>query len=213
MPRAKIAQEEYYHIYNRGINKENTFLHKNDFIRALFLLLFFKSYFPIPNIGRQVEKFRRRLNLTDTEIELSDIEKNRLVEICAFSIMPNHFHFLLKEVQEGGISFYMQRFEIAYTKYFNILHERSGYLFQGPFQSVHVYDNEQLLYLTAYIHKNPKEWKQYPWSSYQDFISPSRWKNLLQNEIILSQFSSKSEYKNFVETSTAKEIDEDLLLE
>jgi len=105
----------------------------------------------------------------------------------------------------------MQRILTAYTKYFNAKYGKSGHLFQGPFQIVHVEDNEQLLHLSAYIHRNPreiKEWKdkehQYTWSSYQDCIAENRWKELLKHQIITDQFSGKKEYQDFVETSGTK---------
>lgn len=125
--------------------------------------------------------------------------------------MPNHFHILIREERENGIIQYMQRSLNAYSKYFNTKYEQSGHLFQGPYKIVHVKDNEQLLYLSAYIHRNPcglKKWNNkehvYPWSSYQDYTSKNRWDNLLERDIILEQFSSISEYGNFMETSGAK---------
>ena len=74
--------------------------------------------------------------------------------------MPNHFHLIVKEVKEGGISAYMQRVLNAYTKYYNAKHDTSGHLFQGPFRAIHIADNDQLLYVSAYIHLNCREINQ-----------------------------------------------------
>ena len=132
--------------------------------------------------------------------------------------MPNHFHLTVKEVAEGGISQYMQRVLNAYTKYYNAKYNKFGHLFQGPYKIVHIEDNRQLLHLSAYIHRNPRElkkWRQkedkYPWSSYQDYVFENRWGNLLSQNIISDQFESKHEYHNFVKTSTAKTLDTEFL--
>ena len=134
------------------------------------------------------------------------------MSLVNFTQMPNHFHLTLLERVKNGISSYMQRVLNAYAKYFNTRYERSGHLFEAPFQAVHIEDNEKLLYLSAYVHRNQREikkWKNrehlYPWSSYQDYIRENRWGELIEPGIVLKQFSSKSEYKDFVETSGAKD--------
>ena len=92
----------------------------------------------------------------------------------------------------------------------------SGHLFQGPYKAVHVVDNDQLVYLSTYIHRNPRElpdWKNkeggYEWSSYQDYIGKPRWDKLLSTEMIREQFSTVGEYEKFVRTSPAKMGSED----
>lgn len=125
--------------------------------------------------------------------------------------MPNHFHLFAQEKKEKGISWYLQRVQDGYAKYFNAKYKKRGHLFQGTFRAIPVETDEQLLYLSAYIHRNPrdlKEWKdkehKYPWSSYQDCIGENRWGKLLTSDIFLNQFPSKTSYQNFVDTSTAK---------
>lgn len=209
MPRRKnISIGEYYHIYNRENSKQNLFLEERDWIRFLFLILYLQSPISFNNSGRPVSYFvgHQKFNIKD-----NDVIKNRYVELINFCLMPNHFHITAHEVKEGGISKYLQRVQIAYTKYLNTKYGKSGHLFQGAFQSVHIKNNEQLLHLSAYIHRNPreiKEWKnkehQYPWSSYQDYIKENRWGELIKREIISDQFSDKKEYQDFIETSGAK---------
>lgn len=125
--------------------------------------------------------------------------------------MLNHFHLILQESKENGISKYMEKVQKAYAKYFNAKYKKSGHLFQGPYQVIHIKDDRQLLHLSAYIHRNPRELKQwknkeekYLWSSYQDHIEKNRWKELLKPGIILDQFSTLKEYQHFTETSTTK---------
>ena len=111
----------------------------------------------------------------------------------------------------------MQKILNAYTKYINVKYKKSGHLFQGPYKAVHIKDNRQLLHLSAYIHKNHnelREWRNkedlYPWSSYQDYIKENRWADLLVTDIITGQFKNKKEYYQFVKTSTAKVFEQEL---
>jgi len=211
MRKTRITIGEYYHIYNRGNDKQNIFLDARDWIRFLFLILYFQSPVVFYNISRPVSNFVRHRVFNIPADEIEKIVKNRTVKLVSFALMPNHFHLIVHEFKEGGISQYMQRVLNAYTKYFNAKYKKTGHLFQGPFHSVHIKDNEQLLHLSAYIHRNPREikqWKnkecQYPWSSYQDLIAQNRWGNLLNHEIITGQFSNQKEYKDFIETSGTK---------
>ena len=220
MPRAAIAPDEAYHIFNRGVNKQRVFLEDTDYIRMLLLILSFQSPKIFYNISRYVKNFKNHKDFGLSKNITSEILDTKAVELISFALMPNHFHLFVQELEEGGISKYLQRIEIAYTKYFNTKYRRSGYLFQGPFQSVHVDSNEQALYLSAYIHLNPREFKQwqkkehlYPWSSYQDLINKNRWGELLEHDIISGQFSTPTEYKHFIETSGAKDLDDDIRLD
>lgn len=208
MPTRRIvfAPDEYYHLYNRGTQKTNIFLDDRDRIRFLFLVLYFQLQETPQNISRQVSYFVKH-RMFNIEVSV----KKRLVDLVAFSLMPNHFHLLVKEAEEGGISKYLQKLLNAYTKYFNTKYEKSGHLFQGPFKAVHIKDNDQLLYASAYVHRNPreiKEWKNrdhlYPWSSFQDYSEDNRWDKLLVCNSILEQFTSRNEYKNWVISSAAK---------
>ncbi len=223
MRKTSIAQGEYYHIFNRGNNKQVIFFDKKDKIRFLFLIIYFQAYIFFENIGRQVSYFiKNEVFNIDRDLEKKLLNK-RNVELINFVLMPNHFHLTLCEFKEGGISQYMQRVLCAYTKYFNIKYKKSGHVFQGPYKAVNIENNNQLLYLSTYIHCNPREipeWKNkeciYPWSSCQDYLKNNRWGELLKQDIILKQFSSKKEYDNFTKSSPAKKLieklDEDLLI-
>ncbi|MBU1159827.1 transposase [Patescibacteria group bacterium] len=207
----KIAPGEYYHIFNRGNNKQNIFREEKDWARLLFLILHLQSPVVIYNISNIVSNFIRHRVFNNSKKTLKNILDNRTVELISFAQMPNHFHLIVKEIHEGGISQYLQRIQDAYTKYFNIKYGSSGHLFQGPFKAVRIKNNEQLLHLSAYIHRNPREIKQwykkehlYIWSSYQDYISDNRWDDLLKNDIILGQFKTPNQYNDFVKTSGTK---------
>ncbi len=222
MRKTKIIPGEYYHIYNRGNNKQPIFLDEKDWSRFLFLIIYFQSPIIFQNIGRQITYFvkHRVFNIPVAEKIIND----RGIELIVFTLMPNHFHLLVHELKQNGSSNHMQRVLNSYTKYFNAKYKKSGHLFQGPFQYVHIKDDNQLLYLSAYIHRNPRdinEWLDkehiFPWSSYQDYINKNRWAELLKPGIITEQFSDVEKYGSFVETSGAKEspeiVDEKLLLD
>ena len=206
MRNIKISSGEYYHIFNRGVNKQIVFHDKSDYLRFLFLILYFQSDLTFNPLGRFVKAFTRTSFLD----EAVDVANKRNVELIAFCILSNHFHLIVKEVDDNGIARYMQRILNSYTKYYNTKYEKSGHLFQGPYQAVHISDNRQLLYLSTYIHKNPANWSLYQWSSYRDFVGKNKWGALLMPEIITEQFKGGSEYKTFIKTSLAKEFKEEL---
>lgn len=213
MRNINIAPGEHYHIFNRGNNKQLIFLDIRDYARFLFLVLYFQSPIVFQNLSRQIIYFvqNRAFNIN---INTEEVINKRYVELVSFTLMPNHFHLCLHQIKENGIAQYMQRVLCAYTKYFNKKYKKSGHLFQGPYKAVHIKNNKQLLYLSAYIHRNQRELSQfknkeqsYLWSSYQDYVKENRWGKLLLPNIILDQFSTKQEYNDFVKTCTAKETE------
>jgi putative transposase len=215
----RFGEGEYYHIMNRGAHRHPTCKDKNDWQRFMFSVLFLQSAHRLKNVSRFVEAYSLLTGYPLSESDLTSIITDREVDVVCFALMPNHFHILVQERQSGGIARYMQRMETAYTMYFNTKYESSGHLFQGRYKAIHVKDNRQLLYLSAYIHRNPREIKgwvgreaEYPWSSLQDYVTANRWGGLLATDIIASQFGATkdSNYADFVRTSTAKTLKKEL---
>ena len=219
MRKDSFTVAEFYHIYNRGVEKRNIFLNDSDRWRFLTLLLVLQGDNLVPQIGRLVPHVKhlvldKQLDMDKNDI-FKDILSTRQVELVCFCIMLNHFHLILHEIKEGGISSFMQRLGDSYTKYFNMKYERSGHLFEGVFQSRHIDQNEYLTYLSAYIHMNPRELRawhnkesQYPWSSFQDYEKKNRWGQFLNPSIVTNQFQQE-EYRNFVTESNIKNTVED----
>lgn len=214
-----LVPGEYYHLYNRGAFKQTLFKDRNDYARFLFAIIHVQSPITFSNIHRITKRFTPSDGFSLSPEEVGDIMVNRFVELTAFCVMPNHYHLIVKEVVEGGIERYMHRAGDGYAKYFNQRYGESGHVFAGAFQAKHIPDNNYLLYLSAYIHRNPRELKgwvnrefEYPWSSLQDFTEANRWGGLLMSDIIADQFetTSSSNYKDFVKTSTAKIIEGEL---
>jgi putative transposase len=207
-----FASNEYFHVFGRGVNKEKLFIDDRDKARFIFLITHFQSPTRIYNVSWYTETFIKKGSFSTKEDRVREILKKRNIELIAFVLMPNHFHLLVQNLDDKILSVYMHRVLTAYSKYFNAKYRKRGHVFESPFKSVHIKNNAQILHLSAYIHKNPKEirgWEntydQYPYSSYQDYIGLNRWGNFLSTEIVLKQFKDQAKYRDFVNTSTAKE--------
>lgn len=124
------------------------------------------------------------------------------IDILAYCLMPNHFHFLLKQVSDIPLTRFMNAIQLGHAKYFNTKYERIGPLFQGRFKAKLIDNKEYLLHLSAYIHRNPVNFlREYPYSSYREYINPEK-RNVSKTDVILSYFSktnSKLSYEDFVE--------------
>lgn len=187
-----FINEEFYHIYNRGLEKKDIFANSRDysqFIETMF-------YYQIQNPKPRFSKYRR------SKIFPVDHSK-KIVEIICFCLMPNHFHLLVKQLRDGGISEFMMRFVHSYTKYRNVKYNRQGPIFNGAFKAVHIDSDEQLIHVSRYIHLNPlvsllvKDLKFYLWSSYRDYIDQTQNYPLAKQEI-LNFFKSSEDYERFV---------------
>ena len=198
--REKIAIGEYYHIYNRGVDKRVIVNDARDSERFLQSLEFFNSREPIVSL-REIISNKKDKNLK---------HHDPLVEIISYCLNPNHFHFLLKEIHEGGISEFMKRLGGGYTWYFNNKNKRHGSLFQGTFKSIHIKSNEQLLRTSVYVSLN---WRVHRISgltagrvrsSWEEYLG-KRSQNICTKGIILEQLKSPKDYKIFAD-SFLKEI-------
>jgi putative transposase len=196
----------FYHIYNRGANKEKVFWDANDyqtFIDILAYYLIFPAGKPLSILNRTENKVP---NLAENNTQSSSII------LCEYCLMPNHFHLILKQngepSKEMGITNLMRRTTITYAMYIKEKYGHSGTLFQGKFKNVLVEKDSQLQELSKYVHRNPikkqgsEPLQKYKYSSYKYFIGeelPPKW---LDISPVLGQFSQKNSYlvyKKFVE--------------
>jgi putative transposase len=203
---SEISIGEFYHIYNRGTEKRTIFQSKTDYERFLALLY-------LCNNAEAVDLKLQGKILADV-VKVS--RKTPLVELCAYALMPNHYHLLIRESREGGISKFMQKVSTAYTMYFNKKNDRSGSLFQGKFKSEHAHTDEYLKYLISYIHLNPikllaPEWKvkglsniekaeaflgAYKYSSFVDFLGNERLeRSILKRDALPEYFISNTDFE------------------
>ncbi len=143
----KLTTGEFYHVYNRGVDRRVIFNDGKEYDRFVALLYLCNSSLPV-----ELHKVEKNWSLTEA---LTTNRLDTLVDIGAYCLMPNHFHILLKEKIDGGISLFMKKISNGFTGYFNIKHHRTGSLFEGTFKSQYVNNDNYLKYLFAYIHLNP----------------------------------------------------------
>lgn len=140
--------------------------------------------------------------------------KSRLVNIICYCLNFNHYHLILEQCVNGGISEFIKRLAGGYTKYFNLKHKRSGVLFQGKFKAVHIDTNEYLLHVSAYVNLNNRvhKLKKFPFrSSWAEYISGEKY-NLCKKNTILDQFKNSKEYKEFAENALINILERKSLL-
>jgi putative transposase len=195
---------EYYHVYNRGNSKQKIFHDKQDYERFINLLYLSntRKNFRINDISKDFLAFDRGVEL--------------LVSIGAYTLMPNHFHILITQKNEGSISKFMQKLTTAYSMYYNQKYTRTGGLFEGKFKSQYATDNRYLKYLFSYIHLNiikliQKDWKKdgvndkqyvlqylekYNYSSYRDYLDIVRPEGvILEKKDFPDYFPKKEKFK------------------
>lgn len=201
MRRVLLSNGCYYHIYNRGVEKRNIFFDKHDYRRFLETVDFYRKT-PTP---MKLSDFRRG------KIQLKKIESQEdLVRIFCYCLMPNHFHILVEQLADNGVSTFMRKFSDSYTRYLNTKRKRIGPLFQGPFKAKLIDSEAYLLQVSKYIHKNSNElefphpvWEGevYPYSSYGYYISEGK-HPFCDMDLILDYFSKTNpglDYQSFVE--------------
>lgn len=191
--------DEFYHLYNRGTEKRKIFLSHSESERFVSLLYLCNSTEAI---------HRSDFSNTDLSQLLKTNRKGTLIDIAAYCLMPNHFHVLVREHTEGGISRFMQKLMTAYTMYFNKKYERNGTLFQGKFKAEHADEDVYLKYLIAYIHLNPIKlldptWRKeglrnkrkaekhlhtYKFSSFLDYAATERPESSILNKAALPEY-------------------------
>ena len=174
-----FALDETYHVYSRGVNKQDIFTSDWDRERFQALLLLCNSTHPA-HLGNLLTKYKG-----GSFIKLFEKEgpEERIVEVLAYCLMPNHIHLVLYETTEGGISKFMGKLMTAYAMYFNKKYERSGPLFTRPFRARHVDSDEYFREIFAYVHLNPvsliePKWKEEgvkDMESVRKFVENYRW--------------------------------------
>ena len=206
MRKIEFMEGEFYHVFNRGNNKRPIFNKYFDLNRFLLSIQHFNNTDPIGSI---YENLFRNKELGGSTSKL-DIKSEKLVDIVAYCLNPNHFHFILKQVSINGIQKFMHRLGTGYTMYFNEKYKNSGSLFQGRYKAIHVNSNEYLLHLSAYINLNFEAHYRSE-STRKSNLSQSSWEEYTSNKkdsdglcnknIILSQFKNMEDYKQFAKDS------------
>lgn len=203
--KVNFVKGECYHLYNRGNSKQKIFHNKYDYFHFMKLMF-------ICNNKSNIRIF----NEDRYGLEVFDRDIDNIISIAAYCLMPNHFHILIIEKVEGGISKFMQKLSTAYVMYYNKKYNHTGGLFEGKFKAVYVENDIQMKYLFSYIHLNPikliqKDWKEngikdrkqaleylegYDYSSYKDFLLGERiQRRILNLEAFPDYFHTREKFK------------------
>ncbi|MEK7101042.1 MAG: transposase [Patescibacteria group bacterium] len=221
---------DLYHVMNRGVDKRDIFLDEKDFLRFIHNLYEFNDAASAnSNSGYWFNK-----NMDIVSPYIGQVKRERLVEIHGWALMNNHYHLLLSEAVEGGLTLFLRKLNVGYAKYFNERYERTGTLFQGRTKKVLIAQHAHFLYILHYVHLNPldyfpgfEEWRQrskgsirnvkdamkylgeYRWSSYLDYCKIKNFPSILTTSL----FRNKDVFENYSETvqSYLREIDVDEL--
>ncbi len=203
-------------------SKENNDLEEKDYFRFIHDLYEFNDTNVTLHTNRRLEIRETGRGSTST----SKRQRDLLIDIIAFCLMPNHFHLVLRQLKENGITRFMQKFGTGYTMYFNQKNQRTGVLFQGRFKAILVDRDSYFLPLLNYIHLNPLElteprWKEkgiknlkqvseflnsYRWSSYQDYIGIKNFPSVINKEFLIGYFKNEEGYKNVVSQWPNKDL-------
>ena len=198
-----LATGEVYHLFNRGNAYRPIFLTVRDYQRFLKTINFYRYLFLPLRLSKYLILSRNKRK----ELQKQLNEKGKfLVEIFSFCLMPNHYHLLLKQVEDKGISKYLSQVQNSYSRYFNVKRKKAGSVFQGHFRAKRVETDEQLIHLSRYIHLNPyssyivksiNDLKIYPWSSLPGYLGESNY-SFVKEDFILDLFKDKKDYQDFV---------------
>lgn len=200
-----FVNRTFYHVYNRGTERRETFLDDADRARFITQLVVFND----------VDSARKDLRIRRSVI--SSARPKPYANLVAFALMPNHFHLLLEQVEDDGVTRLMQRLGTGYTMYFNKRHSRTGRLFEMTYKALGVEDDGYFTHLTRYIHLNPLElaepdWKscgvadprksleylaKYPWSSAQHYLGKRRL-DFIHDAPVHAHFATKGEYCGYL---------------
>lgn len=203
MPQRAVvfANNEIYHIFNRSIARAEIFSQKGNLHKIWEIV----DYYRFPQKVR-LSKFKSLpVSLKEEYINAFKNDKP-LIEIYAFAFMPNHYHFLLKQLQDRGISRFMSNLQNSFAKVFNLKNERIGGLFQNPFKAKRIETDEQFIHVSRYIHLNPvtayiiefDKLASYQWTSFPAYALGEEIP-FLNTGFLLEMFDSdKERYIKFV---------------
>lgn len=215
--RKQYLEDSFYHIYNRGVEKRDIFQDQQDFnvfISYLRTYLLPKDTILLHGIiqsdsSSQLEKERAR-----RELALNNFTDE--IELLCFALLPNHFHFLIKQHKENSMDRFINSLGTRYSAYFNRKYHRVGTLYQGVYKAVIVESDDQFLHLSRYIHLNPFNRLNFPLKRWPELLLPSsvgdylsiKGRDWIKTDYVLSQFTKKNNdtYFHFMESYCDPEI-------
>ena len=207
-----LVTGQYYHLFNRGVAGTHIFKNNSDYVHFLKSIKYYQYQNPPVRLSAFIHYSKE-----DQEIIFQEMEESNLknVDIICYCLIPNHYHLLVLQSGENGITNFCKKFTDSYSRYYNTKHNRQGPMFQGVFKSVRIETTEQLLHVSRYIHLNPlvsylvkeKDFLDFPWSSLSVYIRGES--DLVKSSIIMDNFPSIGTYQSFVldQAGYAKELE------
>ena len=176
----QFGAEQYYHVYSRGVAKQVIFLDDQDYVYFLGLL-------------------KRYLSSKSAHSKRHGIYPHygKRVLLLAYCLMPNHIHLLIYQRDESGMTEFMRALMTSYSMYFNQRYKRVGPVFQSRYRASCISQNDYLEHISRYIHLNPKDWQDYPFSSLKYYLGNATASWVKPGKII-EMFPSKQQYLEFV---------------
>ncbi len=194
---------ELYHVLNRGVEKRDLFMDDQDRARFVHDLYEFNDEAPARNVP-----YHYQSNIMGLRNPI--IGREKIVDIHGWCLMKNHYHLLVSERMEGGLTKFTRKINVGYANYFNGKYERSGTLFQGRTKKKHIDSDAYFLHILNYIHLNPldllkdaKDWRErritnasdamthlqkYRWSSYLDYAGTKNFPSILTKTLFQGVF-------------------------
>jgi len=193
-----------YHLFNKTIEGKKVFIDSTSCSRFLDIVHYYKSSM----VKISYSRFKRLpLTIQHKLNKKNNLKKNLKVNLLSYCLMPTHFHLLVQQVGDKPVSRFIGDIVNAFTRYFNLKHNRKGPLFIPRFKSVRITTDEQLWHVSRYIHLNPytsevvrniADCDSYPWSSLGEYISSKMGKGICEKNMILSFFKNSTSYQSFV---------------
>jgi len=188
-----LVNGEIYHILNRSVSGISIFKGRRESERFLEAMKYYlQTDPPIKFSLYKLHKDKFPVNLSQ-----------RLVTIINFCIMPNHFHFTLRQETDEGVKKFIQKLTGSFAHYFAVKYQSRGHIFEGNFKAIRVENEEQLIHLSRYIHLNPvssclvEKPENYLYSSYRIYLGQEK-SEIVDPSLVLNNFSSPGEYEEFV---------------
>jgi len=164
-----------YHVVNKSIAEFVIFNEPDEFLRMLLAIRYYQTGTQAISLSQFVRSNKPEKHLKNIKLPIKS-KDCKLIEIIAYCLMPTHLHLMLEELKDNGISKFMNNILNSYTHYFNLKHKRKGPLWQARSKKVAMETDEQLLYVTSYIHSNPvianiaDKPEKWPYSSYKEYL-------------------------------------------
>lgn len=195
-----LATSEIYHVFNRSVGHEEIFTTQRNLNRIMEIT----DYYRFPQTLR-FSQFQLLSHENQKNYTMKMESQPQLIELFTFAFMSNHYHFLVQQLQDRGITSFIGNLQNSFAKYFNLKSKRHGGLFQSPFKAKRVETDEELIHLSRYIHLNPvtsfaikfEDLITYPWTSFIAYMGKNA-HSFVKKDKILKLFSSKDKYYRFV---------------